>query len=103
MISASDLIVLPYDPQYSRAGVQYARDSLHYTYNRMKLNTADRLRKIVAGIAFEMAARRWLEAQGVGARAGGVGGGSGRGLRRVGRDGVYRSGSIRSRHRRAAV
>ncbi len=65
MLSPSDLIVLPYDPQYSRAGVQYARDSLHFTYNRMKLNTADRLRKIVAGIAFEMAARRWLEAQGV--------------------------------------
>src|SRR5574341_297933 len=60
-LSASDILVLPYDPQFSRAGVQYARDSLHFTYNRMRLNTADRLRKIVAGIAFEMATRRWFE------------------------------------------
>lgn len=61
MLAPSDIVVLPYDPQFSRAGVRYARDSLHYTYNRMRLNAADRLRKIVAGIAFEMAARRWLE------------------------------------------
>jgi hypothetical protein len=60
-LSASDLIVLPYDPQFSRAGAQYARDSLHFTYNRMRLNTGDRLRKIAAGVAFEMATRRWLE------------------------------------------
>lgn len=65
MLSASDLILLPYDPQFSSAGVQYARDSLHYTYNRMHLRTADRLRKIVSGIAFEMAVRRWLETEGV--------------------------------------
>ncbi len=60
-LSASDILVLPYDPQFSRAGVQYARDSLHFTYNRMRLNPADRLRKIVVGIAFEMATRRWFE------------------------------------------
>ena len=60
-LSASDIVVLPYDPQFSRAGAQYARDSLHFTYNRMRLNTGDRLRKIAAGIAFEMATRRWLE------------------------------------------
>lgn len=65
MLVAADLIVLPYDPQFSSAGVQYARDSLHYTYNRMHLKVADRLRKIVAGIAFEMAVRRWLETEGV--------------------------------------
>ncbi len=62
MLSSSDLVVLPYDAQFSRAGAQYARDSLHFTYNRMRLPTADRLRKIVVGVAFEMATRRWLEA-----------------------------------------
>ena len=62
MLSPADILVIPYDPQFSRAGVQYARDSLHFTYNRMRLTTTDRLRKIVTGIAFEMATRRWLEA-----------------------------------------
>ena len=61
MLTPSDITILPYDDQFSRAGAQYARDSLHFTYNRMRLNTGDRLRKIVTGIAFEMAARRWLE------------------------------------------
>jgi len=60
-VSAADIVALPFDNQYALAGVQYARDSLHYTYNRMDLTTAARLRKIVAGVAFEMAFRRWLE------------------------------------------
>lgn len=61
-VEVSDIVALPYDDQYSLAGVQYARDSLHYTYNRMGLQSDARLRKIVAGVAFEMAFRRWLEA-----------------------------------------
>lgn len=65
MLSAADLILLQYDPQFSQAGVQYARDSLHFTYNRMHLKAGDRLRKIVAGVAFEMAARRWLETEAI--------------------------------------
>lgn len=62
MLTSADILVLPYDEQFSRAGVQYARDSLHFTYNRSKPEGADRLRKRVTGIAFEMATRRWLEA-----------------------------------------
>jgi hypothetical protein len=65
MLSASDLIRLPYDPTLTLAGVEYAKKSLHYTYDRMGLNTAARLRKIVAGVAVELAFRRWLEAQAV--------------------------------------
>lgn len=65
MLVGSDLIYLPYDPQFSIAGVQYARDSLHYTHNRMHLHPAERLRKIAAGIGFEMAVRRWLEGEGI--------------------------------------
>ncbi len=64
-LAASDILILPYDTQFSIAGVQYARDSLHYTHNRMNLKKADRLRKIVAGVAFEMAVRRWLENESV--------------------------------------
>lgn len=64
-LKAADIVALPFDDQYALAGVQYARDSLHYTYNRMGLPTAARLRKIVAGVVFEMAFRRWLEAQDV--------------------------------------
>ncbi|MEK7440439.1 MAG: hypothetical protein AAB571_04215 [Chloroflexota bacterium] len=64
-LTASDILVLPYDTQFSIAGVQYARDSLHYTHNRMHLKKVDRLRKIVAGVAFEMAVRRWLENESV--------------------------------------
>jgi len=64
-LTASDILILPYDTQFSIAGVQYARDSLHYTHNRMNLKKADRLRKIVAGVAFEMAVRRWLENESV--------------------------------------
>ena len=64
-LTAPDILVLPYDTQFSIAGVQYARDSLHYTHNRMHLKKADRLRKIVAGVAFEMAVRRWFENESV--------------------------------------
>jgi hypothetical protein len=62
MLTSADILVLPYDEQFSRAGVQYARDSLHTAYHRFKNETPDRLRTTVAGIAFEMATRRWLEA-----------------------------------------
>lgn len=54
---------LPYDVSLTVAGIEYAKKSLHYTYNRMGLNPAARLRKIVAGVAVELAFRRWLEAQ----------------------------------------
>jgi hypothetical protein len=64
-LSASDLLRLPYDPSLTLAGIEYAKKSLHYTYNRMGLNPAARLRKIVAGVAVELAFRRWLEAQGL--------------------------------------
>ncbi len=65
MLTASDILTLPYDPQFSRAGVQYACESLHFTYNRMGLDIPRRMTKIVAGIAFEMGMRRWLEAEGI--------------------------------------
>ncbi len=59
------ILRLPYDASLTVAGIEYAKRSLHYTYNRMRLGTAARLRKIVAGVAVELAFRRWLEAQNV--------------------------------------
>ncbi len=64
MLTADDLVRLPYDDSLTRAGIEYAKKSLHYTYDRMGLPAAARLRKIVAGVAVELAFRRWLEAQG---------------------------------------
>lgn len=65
MLSASDLLRLPYDDTLSEAGVLYARKSLHYTFNRMSLQPLPRLRKIAAGIAVELSFRRWLERESV--------------------------------------
>jgi hypothetical protein len=66
MVPAPPPIVrLPYDASLTVAGIAYAKKSLHYTYNRMRLGAGARLRKIVAGVAVELAFRHWLEAQGV--------------------------------------
>jgi hypothetical protein len=63
MLSPADLLRLPYDDSLTLAGIEYAKKSLHYTYNRMGLRPAARLRKIVAGVAVELRFRRWLDAQ----------------------------------------
>lgn len=56
------ILRLPYDVSLTVAGIEYAKKSLHFTYNRMGLHAAARLRKIVAGVAVELAFRRWLAA-----------------------------------------
>jgi hypothetical protein len=63
MLAVADLLTLPYDHTLTQAGIEYAKKSLHYTYNRMHLSPAARLRKIVAGVAVELALRRWLDAE----------------------------------------
>jgi hypothetical protein len=65
MLSPAQVLRLPYDASLTLAGIEYAKKSLHYTFNRMGLNPAARLRKIVAGVAVELALRRWLEAQAI--------------------------------------
>jgi len=65
MLSPAAILRLPYDRTLTLAGIEYAKKSLHYTYNRMHLSEAARLRKIVAGVAVELAFRRWLDANGV--------------------------------------
>ncbi|MBI3762391.1 MAG: hypothetical protein HY260_11095 [Chloroflexi bacterium] len=60
-VLSADFIVLPYDDSLTLAGIEYARKSLHYTYNRMALGLMPRLRKIAAGVAVELAFVRHLQ------------------------------------------
>jgi hypothetical protein len=60
MITSSDFLHIPYTPDLSGGGIAYAIRSLPYTYDRMGGSSFDRLRRIVAGVAVELAFRRHL-------------------------------------------
>lgn len=60
MLTTSDFIHLPYTRDLTEAGIAYAVRSLAYTYNRVGGSPHDRLRRIVAGVAVELAFRRYL-------------------------------------------
>ncbi len=63
MITLTDFVCLPYTPDLTEAGIAYACRSLPHTYDRMGGSHFDRLRRIVVGIAVELAFRRYLTAQ----------------------------------------
>ncbi len=63
MLTPSDLLHLPYTPDLTDGGIAYACRSLAYTYNRMGGSPLDRMRRIVAGVAVELAFRRHLGEQ----------------------------------------
>jgi len=65
MITTSDFIHLPYTRDLTEGGIAYAIRSLPYTYNRMGGSPYDRLRRIVAGVAVELAFRRCLSEQNI--------------------------------------
>ena len=65
MLTPSDLIHLPYTLDLTEAGITYACRSLAYTYDRMGGSAVERLRRIVAGVAVELAFRRYLGEQAV--------------------------------------
>jgi hypothetical protein len=65
MISTSDFIHLPYTGDLTAGGIAYALRSLPYMYNRMGGLPYDRIRRIVAGVAVELAFRRYLGEHGV--------------------------------------
>ncbi len=65
MISPSDLIHLRYTRDLTEGGIAYAVRSLPYTYNRMGGSPYERLRRIVAGVAVELAFRRYLAEQNI--------------------------------------
>lgn len=63
MISAPDFIRLLYTPDLTEGGIAYATRSLPYTYDRMGGSLYSRLRRIVGGVAVELAFRRYLGEQ----------------------------------------
>ncbi len=65
MLSFSNLLHLPYTSDLTEGGITYALRSLPYTYNRMGGSPYDRLRRIVAGVAVELAFRRYLSEQNI--------------------------------------
>jgi hypothetical protein len=60
MVSAADILHLPYTPDLTEGGIAYACRSLPHTYDRMGGSPFERLRRIVAGVAVELAFRRHL-------------------------------------------
>ncbi len=60
MVNSSDLLRLPFTPNLTEGGIAYAIRSLPHTYNRMGGSPYDRLRRIAAGVAVELAFRRHL-------------------------------------------
>jgi hypothetical protein len=63
MLTALDLLHIPYTPNLTEGGIAYALRSLAYTYNRTGGSPMDRLRRSVAGVAVELAFRRYLGEQ----------------------------------------
>ncbi len=65
MITSADFITIPYTPDMTQGGIAYACKSLPYTYNRMGTSHFKRLQRIVAGVAVELAYRRYLTQENV--------------------------------------
>jgi hypothetical protein len=59
-MQTSDLLRLPVPRDLVEGGIAYAVRSLPHTYNRMGGSPYDRLRRVVAGVAVELAFRRHL-------------------------------------------
>ncbi len=60
MLTASDFIYIPYTRDLTEGGFAYALRSLPFTYHRADGSQYDRLRRMVAGAAVELAFRRYL-------------------------------------------
>jgi hypothetical protein len=63
MITASDLLHLPYARDLTAGGIAYALRSLPYIYNRSGGSVYDRLCRIVASATVELAFRHYLSEQ----------------------------------------
>jgi hypothetical protein len=60
VLTPSDLLRLPFTRDLTESGLAYAVRSLPHTFDRMGGSPYDRLRRIVAGVAVELAFRRHL-------------------------------------------
>ncbi len=65
MINIKDLIHLPYTPDLTEGGIAYAFRSLPYSFDRIGSKPYDRIRRMVAGVAVELAFRRYLSQENI--------------------------------------
>jgi len=65
MISASDILHLPYTRDLTEGGIAYALRSIPYLYSRAGGSPYDALRRVVAGAAVQLAFRRYLSEQNI--------------------------------------
>ena len=65
MLTASDLLHLAFTADLAEGGIAYAIRSLPYAFDRQGGKPHDRLRRIVAAVAVELAFRRYLSAQNI--------------------------------------
>ncbi len=65
MLTASDLIQLPYTRDLTEGGIAYALHALPYMYSRMGSSPYEHLRRVVASAIVELAFRRYLSEQNI--------------------------------------
>jgi len=65
VLTASDLLHLPYTCDLTEGGIAYALHSLPHIYNRTGSSPYEHLRRVVAGTVVELAFRRYLSEQGI--------------------------------------
>ena len=65
MLKATDLLRLPYTPDLTEGGIEYALRSLSRTFEREGRSPYERLRRTVANTAVELAFRRYLSQQNI--------------------------------------
>ncbi len=63
MIDSTDFLSLPYTRDLTEGGIAYALRSLPYSFHRTKGSVYDRLRRLVASAAVDLALRRYLSEQ----------------------------------------
>ena len=65
MLTQSNLLHLPYTPDLTETGIAYALRSLPYSFDRIGSKPYDRIRRVVANVAVELAFRRYLSQQNI--------------------------------------
>ncbi len=65
MINSSNFFHLPYTPDLTEGGIAYALRSLPYSFERIGSKPYDRIRRMVANVAVELAFRRYLSQQNI--------------------------------------
>lgn len=65
MLTTKDLLRLPFTPDLTEGGIEYALRSLSYIYEKAGENLYSRLRRTVVNVSVELAFRRYLATQNI--------------------------------------